>query len=237
MGGRATMAADSAPRTPFWGARDGQTAYNVERRLQAQRESRLTELGRRQADGTGRALAAMGLAFDACYCSPLRRARETAELVAVRLGLRPIPDPRLQEWCLGQGEGLLWDEAAAEFPQLALLNRRDDPELGLPGGETRRQLWTRVGEALEELAARHAGQRLLLVSHGGAIRAMFHHVCGDVPAHAWLPQVDNASLSRFEHRGDAWRLLSFNETAFQQIPQEISRENSLSAEQVLPPVF
>ena len=90
---------------------------------------------------------------------------------------------------------------------------------------------------LEELAARHAGQRLLLVSHGGAIRAMFHHVCGDVPAHAWLPQVDNASLSRFEHRGDAWRLLSFNETAFQQIPQEISRENSLSAEQVLPPVF
>lgn len=237
MGGRATMAADSAPRTQFWVLRHGQTDYNVERRLQGQRESRLTELGRRQADGTGRALAAMGLAFDACYCSPLRRARETAELVAARLGLRPIPDPRLQEWCLGQGEGLLWDEAAAEFPQLALLNRRDDPELGLPGGETRRQLWTRVGEALEELAARHAGQRLLLVSHGGAIRAMFHHVCGDVPAHAWLPQVDNASLSRFEHRGDAWRLLSFNETAFQQIPQEISRENSLSAEQVLPPVF
>ena len=237
MGGRATMAVDSAPRTQFWVVRHGQTDYNVERRLQGQRESRLTELGRRQADGTGRALAAMGLAFDACYCSSLRRARETAELVAARLGLRPIPDPRLQEWCLGQGEGLLWDEAAAEFPQLALLNRRDDPELGLPGGETRRQLWTRVGEALEELAARHAGQRLLLVSHGGAIRAMFHHVCGDVPAHAWLPQVDNASLSRFEHRGDAWRLLSFNETAFQQIPQEISRENSLSAEQVLPPVF
>ena len=237
MGGRATMAADSAPRTQFWVLRHGQTDYNVERRLQGQRESRLTELGRRQADGTGRALAAMGLAFDACYCSPLRRARETAELVAVRLGLCPIPDPRLQEWCLGQGEGLLWDEAAAEFPQLALLNRRDDPELGLPGGETRRQLWTRVREALEELAARHAGPRLLLVSHGGAIRAMFHHVCGDVPAHAWLPQVDNASLSRFEHRGDAWRLLSFNETAFQQIPQEISRENSLSVEQVLPPVF
>ena len=237
MGGRATMAADSAPRTQFWVLRHGQTDYNVERRLQGQRESRLTELGRRQADGTGRALAAMGLAFDACYCSPLRRARETAELVAVRLGLCPIPDPRLQEWCLGQGEGLLWDEAAAEFPQLALLNRRDDPELGLPGGETRRQLWPRVGEALEELAARHAGPRLLLVSHGGAIRAMFHHVCGDVPAHAWLPQVDNASLSRFEHRGDAWRLLSFNETAFQQIPQEISRENSLSVEQVLPPVF
>ena len=237
MGGRATMAADSAPRTQFWVLRHGQTDYNVERRLQGQRESRLTELGRRQADGTGRALAAMGLAFDACSFRPLRRARATAELVAARLGLRPIPDPRLQEWCLGQGEGLLWDEAAAEFPQLALLNRRDDPELGLPGGETRRQLWTRVREALEELAARHAGQRLLLVSHGGAIRAMFHHVCGDVPAHAWLPQVDNASLSRFEHRGDAWRLLSFNETAFQQIPQEISRENSLSVEQVLPPVF
>jgi broad specificity phosphatase PhoE len=137
--------------------RHGETDWNRDGIWQGWADPPLNATGRAQA----RALADQlrDAPFDAVYSSDLRRARETAEIVADPHGVPVVADPGLREIDIGAWSGLTRAQIEARFP---------DGER--PGGETREQHAARVVAAVERIAREHPGGRVLVVSHGGTFR-------------------------------------------------------------------
>lgn len=152
--------------------RHGQTAFNREQRLQGQRESDLTPLGRLQAGAMAELLHDLidrdPPAPWRIVASPLRRARDTAQAIGARLGLPVEFDDRLMELTVGDWEGRLRAELAHEHPE-AFANR--EWFFAAPGGETYDQVMARVTGWLAEQAA-EPKRRLIVVSHGVAGRLL-----------------------------------------------------------------
>jgi broad specificity phosphatase PhoE len=150
-------------------ARHGETDWNREGRWQGWADPPLNATGRAQAHRLADELRA--IAFDAVYSSDLRRAHETAAILAAPHGVPVVADVGLREIDIGSWSGLTRAEIAERFPD----GRR-------PDGETHEQHGARVREAVVRIARDHLGDRILLVAHGGTIRAI-HDVISDVPYH------------------------------------------------------
>jgi len=165
---------------PLYMLRHGETAWNLERRMQGSKDSDLTIRGREQAAAMGRALAAE-LAREPgptiFLRSPLGRTRETSLIVGRALGLDPAnwrDDIRLAELGYGRWEGSTWAEIEVDHPD-AMATWRADPEgFCPPGGETHHDLRRRSAELLAEIAA--SSVRTVIVSHGvsGAVIRGLH---------------------------------------------------------------
>lgn len=155
-------------------ARHGETDWNVEGRWQGHTDRPLNERGLRQADALADRLAS--LAIDAVYASDLRRAAETAEPVARRLGLDVTLDRGLREVDVGSWAGLTRDEVAQRFPEG--YRRWREFGAGWEDGETYEQMAARVTAAVRRIAGAHTGGCIVVVSHGGAIRAVHAEACG-----------------------------------------------------------
>jgi broad specificity phosphatase PhoE len=149
--------------------RHGETDWNRELRWQGHSDPPLNERGRDQARRLADALAP--IPFAAVYSSDLSRASETAEIVASRLGLAVTVDPALREIDVGSWEGLTLEEIEARTPD-AVARWEAKGEHGWEGGERHEQMAARVREAVYSIAARHEGEEVLVVSHGGPIRAL-----------------------------------------------------------------
>jgi len=149
--------------------RHGETEWNRIRRVQGHTDVPLNDEGRRQARALAEELD--GEQVDAVYSSDLGRARETAEILAETRGGNVIALPALREKHFGTWEGLTDTEVHARFPDAAAGGWGD--------GETTEQLALRVVAALEEIAAAHAGGLVLVVTHGGPLRAILRHVESD----------------------------------------------------------
>jgi probable phosphoglycerate mutase len=159
--------------------RHGETDWNLERRLQGQKDIPLNDLGRVQAEEAGRILARTGLRVDALdhVASPLCRTRETMEIVRAAAGLPPTgyrTDPRLVELTFGFWEGLTWKEVRRQDPQRAAARERDKWGYVPPQGESYAMLAERVRPVLDGLT-----RPAVVVSHGGVARA-FLHLAGGV---------------------------------------------------------
>jgi len=148
-------------------ARHGQTAYNLEGRFQGQQPVPLDDTGRAQA----RELAerALSYRFAALWCSPLLRARETADIVAARLELEPIEDARLMETDAGEWTDRSFAEVRSHAPERFDAFVSGDGAFAFPGGESFAEQEVRVAAALADVE----GSRLpaLVVCHGMVIRA------------------------------------------------------------------
>ena len=155
-------------------ARHGETAWNRIGRWQGHADPPLNEAGRRQAELLAEDLLGDGIA--AVYSSDLRRASETARVVGARIGLPVVEDAALREIDVGSWSGLTRAEVRERFPDG--FARWLDGEIG-HDGETREQLTERVVAAVERIAGAHGGQTVLVVTHGGAIRALRRHAAGD----------------------------------------------------------
>lgn len=155
-------------------ARHGETEWNRTGRWQGHADPPLNEAGRRQAAGLAERLADDGVA--AIYSSDLRRASETARVVAERLRLEVVEDPTLREIDVGSWSGLTRAEVQERYPEG--FARWLAGEIG-HDGETREQLTVRVVAAVARIGLTHAGGRVLVVTHGGTIRALRRHVTGD----------------------------------------------------------
>lgn len=156
-------------------ARHGETDWNAAGRWQGWADRPLTERGVAQARALADELASLALV--AVYASDLQRARATAEIVADRLGLPVSIDPRLREVDVGSWSGLTTEEARERFPA-AYARWRDGGE-GWDDGETYEHMGERVVAAIHDVAAAHDGDSVLVVCHGGAIRAV-HAAAGAV---------------------------------------------------------
>lgn len=142
--------------------RHGETDWNREGRVQGHSDVPLNDTGRAQARALAARLAAERV--DAVYASDLRRARDTACEVARASGHPVTTTPDLREKHFGSWEGLTRDE---------ILSRDPDALSGPWGdGETRDEMADRVLHALREIAARHEGETVVVVSHGGPLRAV-----------------------------------------------------------------
>ena len=142
--------------------RHGQTEHTPERRFSGRNDLPLSRTGRAEAEAAGERAAQLGI--DVVVASPLRRTRETAELVAGRLGLPVEFDDDLVELDFGDLEGLTFDEARARHP-LAVRRFMADVTVSAPGGESVADVAARVERARQRVLTRHAGRTVLVVSH------------------------------------------------------------------------
>jgi 2,3-bisphosphoglycerate-dependent phosphoglycerate mutase len=149
--------------------RHGETDWNRELRWQGHSDRPLNERGRAQAYALADALA--GLSFAAVYSSDLSRAFETAQIVASRLNLGVKIEPALREIDVGSWEGSTIEELQARCPE-AVVRWEERGEHGWEGGESHEQMATRVEDAVRAIAARHDGEDVLVVCHGGPIRVL-----------------------------------------------------------------
>ena len=155
-------------------ARHGETDWNRIGRWQGHADPPLNETGRRQAAELAEQLVGDGVA--AVYASDLQRASETAQVVGDRLGLAVAQDPGLREIDVGSWSGLTRAEVQECYPDG--FARWLEGEIG-HDGETREELTERVVAAVERIADAHPDQTVLVVTHGGAIRALRRHAAGE----------------------------------------------------------
>jgi broad specificity phosphatase PhoE len=181
--------------TTVYLARHGESDWNAAGRFQGHADRPLTPLGRRQAETLAGELAATA-ALSAIYSSPLRRALDTAAVVGTRVGVQPVPLQELREVDVGGWAGLSRTEVKGRHPEA--FRRWLDGGEGWEDGETYAEMSARVLAALARVAAAHPHDEILVVSHGGPIRAIQAAAAGmDVHAYRKLHRVEaNAALSR-----------------------------------------
>lgn len=170
-------------------ARHGQTAYNKERRFQGRLPVPLDDTGRAQAAEL--AERASGYGFAALWCSPLRRARETADIVGERIGLAPRDEPRLVETDAGDWTDRLFVDVQTEDPEGFAGFIGGDPSFAFPGGESFAAQGERVAAALADIE-RDSELPALVVCHGVVIRIALYQRAGHMVALA--ERVPNAAL-------------------------------------------
>ena len=169
--------------------RHGETDWNAESRLQGWADIPLNQKGLAQAQITAASLASRPLAR--VISSDLMRARQTAEPIAAGAGLAVEVEPALRERRYGVAEGRTDTELALEFGD-QFEQHWADLDFSFEGGETRREVYTRLGDFLRTLLAQPAAGELVLVSHGGALRA----------ARGFLEGIPLGELPRWEfHNG------------------------------------
>ena len=150
-------------------ARHGETDYNAQGRFQGRLPVPLNAIGRAQAQEL--AVRAAPLGFVELWCSPLARARETAEIVGAALALRPHEDARLVETDSGDWTDRTYTEIKAIDPAGFAAFVAADPDFTLPGGESFRDQTERMLSALADIA--RGPRPALVVTHGMSIRLVF----------------------------------------------------------------
>jgi probable phosphoglycerate mutase len=196
--------------------RHGVTDWNLDRRFQGQIDIPLNDEGLRQAELTGRRLAADPGRdrIAAVHTSDLSRAARTAQPIARALGLPMHADPALRERNYGAFEGRTHDELAQQEVEAWARWRAREPDFELPGGgESLRAVHARGAGALRGLAARYPAATVVAVAHGGVLDCAFRIAAGlplDAPrGHDLL----NASLNRIAFDGDGFRLIDWADVA------------------------
>ena len=147
--------------------RHGETDWNRDSRFQGRADPPLNDTGRVQARALAAALSTES--FAAAYTSPLRRAVETAAILAEESGVGAVPDGSLMEVDVGSWSGLTRTEVEARFPEG--FARWIEYGHGWDDGETYDELGTRVVAGLLNIGARHLDVAVLAVTHGGPIRS------------------------------------------------------------------
>ena len=199
--------------TEIWFIRHGETAWNLERRLQGWQDIPLNDTGREQAALLAARMQdeAASQPFTALYSSDLQRTHATAAPISEQLALRIRTEPGLRERAYGVLESLHLDRIDELQPAAAAAWKSRDPLRPIEGGETLAQFHGRVIATVEDLAQRHAGERILAVTHGGVLDILWRQASGvalELPRQAALL---NASLNRIAIEGRQWQLLSWGD--------------------------
>ncbi len=197
--------------TILFAVRHGETQWNLCGKQQGHLDSPLTELGVEQAQAIALDLSQRNI--DILYSSDLGRAIQTANIIAERLSVQMNTDDRLRERHLGLMQGLTKSEFANKFPKESSKFNSGDPDYVLPGGESASQRYTRCIECVEDLAAQHAGKRLLIVAHGGALNSFFHKALNLPLTEPRRFSLFNASINAFSITKGTWRLDTWGQIA------------------------
>jgi len=175
--------------------RHGQTDWNLMKRLQGQTDVPLNETGITMAEEAR--IQYQDVEIDVCYCSPLTRAEQTAEIFLRGREIQRIEDARLKEMAFGIYEGAT---GYREDPECGAYPLFHTPEsyTGVEGGETIEELNRRTGEFLREIAIpeHEKGKTVLIVAHGGVNCSIVSQVKGLTRTEFWKPLMKNCQLER-----------------------------------------
>jgi probable phosphoglycerate mutase len=190
--------------------RHGQSEANAAGLLVGRTDSALTELGRRQAAAIGEALAAEAGRPLRLLTSPLARARDTADIIAERLGsaLAPTVEDRLIELDYGELDG----HRTADLSRGDWAVWRSDPSWRPPGGETLPELHQRLDPLWASLSSEAAAGDVIAVTHVSPTKAAVAWVLGAGPELSWKLALGVASITRISFGGIAPALVTFGET-------------------------
>ncbi|MDA7415602.1 histidine phosphatase family protein [Xenophilus arseniciresistens] len=200
--------------TRLLAVRHGETAWNADGRIQGHLDIPLNEQGLWQAGRAGAALADESIG--AIYASDLQRAWQTAQAIAQAQPQPPIvqADVRLRERAFGEFEGRSFAQIETELPEDARRWRQRDPEFTPPGGgESLIQFRERVVPAAAELAARHPGQLVLLVAHGGVMDLLYRAATAQELQAPRSWQLGNATVNRLLWTPQGFSLVGWNDDA------------------------
>jgi alpha-ribazole phosphatase len=198
------------PPTRVYLIRHAETTWNAERRLQGTLDAPLSERGRRQVTALTAVLRAVPLV--ALYSSPLSRARDTAEPIGAACGLRVQLIDELREMDQGEWEGRLVDDVVAADGQRVQAWWDAPHEVQVPGGESLRQVADRAVHAFHERAARHRGQAIAMVAHGGVNKVILLAALGAPLAHHFRIRQGNGCINLIEVDDATARVVLLNET-------------------------
>jgi probable phosphoglycerate mutase len=181
----------------------------------------LNDIGLAQADAVGRRLRPES--FDAIFSSDLIRAFRTASPVVAAPETDIAREPRLRERNLGVLQGLTGYEAKDSQPIAWSVFKSRDPALPLESGESLGEFHWRAVHFIDEVVARHAGQRILLVTHGGVLDAAYRLATGmPISATRDFP-ILNASINVISHDGRRWGMQSWGDVSH--LPQELAMDD------------
>lgn len=164
--------------------RHGETDWNIERRLQGQADIPLNEFGRTLAVKTGKGLD--NIQFDICFTSPLKRAKETAELILAGKATPIVEEPRIIEMAFADWEGKHCSKERWEVPD-SFQRFFDDPANfePAPGGESFLQVKKRTGLFLDWLYGQKQYENVLITTHGAALAALINNIKGESLEKYW----------------------------------------------------
>ncbi len=191
--------------------RHGETEWNRVERFRGRADVPLNAAGLAQAEATGRRIAADVIPA-AVYSSPLARAVVTAEAIAGHFALTVQVHAGLADIDYGQWQGLTPDEARVRWPKMINVWYSAPHRACIPGGETLDDLRARAMAAVSELAARHAGQSIILVGHTVVNRVILLGVLGLPNSRFWRLRQDTCAVNVFEAEGGDFTLVTLNDT-------------------------
>ena len=189
--------------------RHGETAWNVDTRIQGHLDIPLNDTGLWQARRVGAALADEPVS--AIYTSDLQRARVTAQAVADTTGAPLTLETGLRERGFGHFEGRTFGEIEAELPDEARRWRQREPDYTPAGGESLTTLRTRIAQTVHRLAARHIGEQMVLVAHGGVLDALYRLATGQDTQSPRTWHLGNAAINRLLWTPDGLTLVGWGD--------------------------
>lgn len=190
--------------------RHGETAWNLDSRIQGQLDIPLNATGRWQARRLAQALAGEPIAQ--VYASDLGRAFETAQSVATRVAGDILTHQGLRERSFGRFQGHTFAEIEASLPEQALRWRKRDPAFAPEGGECLNDFRDRVVGCVQALAARHPGELIAVVAHGGVLDVLYRAAVGlglQAPR-TW--ELGNAAINRLLWTAEGFNLVGWADT-------------------------
>ena len=191
--------------------RHGETVWNLEGREMGQKDSPLTPKGHTQAEALADRLEHSS--FSALYSSDLPRALDTAQCIADQSKIDVVTDVRLRERNMGIFEGLTIPEMREQHPDVRREYENTGGSFVIPEGESGDQRQARSVACFEELAERHSGETIVIVTHGGVLAGLLQHVL-DLPFESGRSfKRSNGSLSLFVYRKPNLILETWNDVS------------------------
>ena len=188
--------------------RHGQTSANTDGVWHGSTDTHLTPHGELQAERVALHLSRTRSDATAIYSSTLTRAKRTAAAIAARFALELRTEADLCEYHLGDWEGRSYSALIKDHQLFERMAK--DPDWRPGGGESARGVATRIAHALTGIAQRHRGERVVVVTHGGALTLGLGLLLDNDPS-TWRRVMDNAAIAELHVEPEA-RLLCFNET-------------------------
>ena len=183
-------------RSMLYIMRHGRTDWNERHRLQGRTDIPLNEDGRRMAEEAGREYRTVPL--DLCFCSPLIRARETAEIVLRDRNIPIRTDDRLKEMSFGDFEGLENSFEIPDCPINVLFQKPEAYTCSVGGAETFEELFARTGSFLREVIdpLMEQGKHVLIVGHGAMNLSIISQIRGLPIEQFWTPGIESCKMIR-----------------------------------------
>lgn len=190
--------------------RHGETAWNVDTRIQGQLDIELNDTGLWQARRVAKALVEEPIA--AIYASDLARARQTAREIADLRQIEVTTDAGLRERAFGDFEGRTFADIDAVLPDQARLWRTRDPEFTPEGGESLLTFRERITSTAARLAAQHPGELVVMVAHGGVMDVLYRAATGQGLQAPRTWELGNAAINRLLWTPQGFTLVGWADT-------------------------